>query len=179
MTHRRLSPQCAITAACLRDRIKPRPVAASVVSPLCLRIVDSAGTLCGSSAVAGQSAVRRDQPDGAEGTRGTERGRCPDANNGKFFSRHTTPDATMLGPPRFWTLCCSCFASERLEVMWDREKAVGQKDRLPLITPRVLGRFCAGTGNRRRSLEPRRGGWPPRGGSSRCSRFYPAPGGPS
>ncbi len=55
--HRRSSPQCAITPARLRDPVKPRPAWASAGSPLCLRILGSAGTLCGSSAVAGPSAA--------------------------------------------------------------------------------------------------------------------------
>ncbi len=54
--HRRSSPQRAITTALIRDRIKPRHVSVSAVPPLCLHILDSAGTLCVSSAVAGQSA---------------------------------------------------------------------------------------------------------------------------
>ncbi len=47
MTHCRSSPQRAITPARVRDRIKPRPVPASPVPPLCLRTLDSAGTLHG------------------------------------------------------------------------------------------------------------------------------------
>ncbi len=55
----------------------------------CLWTSASAGTLRISSAVAGQSSVRRDEPDGAGAASGTEMGLYLDANRAESLSRQT------------------------------------------------------------------------------------------